>query len=192
MQGWQRHMLFDTTGLPWVAPSPNLPTARSALVYPGQVIWEGTNVSEGRGTSQPFELFGAPFLNTQKIQTALEPRHLDGAVLRPIEFEPTAHKWQGQICHGFQLHVTHPDRFQPYRTSLALLQAILNCHADAFEWKAPPYEYEFERMPIDLILGDPGIRQRLSQKETINSVVASWQKPLQNFEALRQKHLLYD
>ncbi len=192
MQGWQRHMRHADTGLPWVAPSPNLPTPYSALVYPGQVIWEGTNVSEGRGTSQPFELFGAPFINAQTVQAAMAPQTLKGVILRPVEFEPTAHKWQGQICHGFQLHVTKPDRFQPYYTSLSLLQAILKCHPDLFQWKQPPYEYEFERMPIDLIIGDPIIRQRIADEVSMDAIAASWQKPLQVFNALRQQHLLYE
>lgn len=191
MRGWQRQMIHDDTGLPWVAPSPNLPTPMAALVYPGQVIWEGTNVSEGRGTTQPFEMFGAPFISTYQVKDALTPRALSGAFLRTVEFEPTAHKWQGQICHGFQIHVIDPVVFRPYFTTLSLLQAILGCRPNQFQWKQPPYEYEYERMPIDLILGDQKIRKRLAAMEPIDALETSWEKPLMEFDAMRQRHLLY-
>jgi uncharacterized protein YbbC (DUF1343 family) len=191
MKGWRRHMLFSDTGLPWVAPSPNLPTLTSALVYPGQVLWEGTNVSEGRGTTQPFEFFGAPFIDPHKILDTLPSDATQGAILRPVEFEPTAHKWQGQRCHGFQIHVVEPDAFRPYRTSLALLQAVLRCHPDGFQWKVPPYEYEYERMPIDLILGDRHLRERLAALQPLTNLEASWRHDLQAFEQMRRAFLLY-
>jgi uncharacterized protein YbbC (DUF1343 family) len=191
MKGWHRRMLFGETGLPWVAPSPNLPTPTSALVYPGQVLWEGTNVSEGRGTTQPFELFGAPFIDPYKILNELRTEALPGTTLRPVEFEPTAHKWQGQRCHGFQIHVTEPDSFRPYRTSLALLRAVLGCHPDRFQWKPPPYEYEYERMPIDLILGDGRIREQLSAMLPVTDLESSWRQELQAFEETRRAFLLY-
>jgi uncharacterized protein YbbC (DUF1343 family) len=191
MKGWRRFMLFEETGLPWVAPSPNLPTPASALVYPGQVIWEGTNVSEGRGTTQPFELFGAPFIDPYRILDAIETEKIVGAILRPVEFEPTAGKWQGETCRGFQIHVREPNDFQPCRTSLTLLQAVLRCHSDLFQWKPPPYEYEYERMPIDLILGDRRIRKQLTEMTPIAELEASWQKELRAFEEMRQDFLLY-
>jgi uncharacterized protein YbbC (DUF1343 family) len=191
MEGWRRSMLFSDTGLPWVAPSPNLPTPMSALVYPGQVIWEGTNVSEGRGTTQPFELFGAPFIDPYKILDALPPEAIRGAVLRPMEFEPTAHKWQGRRCHGFQIHVVQPEAFRAYSASLALLQAVLRRHPDEFQWKAPPYEYEYERMPIDLILGDRQLRERLAAGAPMAELEASWHQDLQAFEQLRRPFLIY-
>ncbi len=191
MNGWRRSMLFEDTGLPWVAPSPNLPTPASALVYPGQVIWEGTNVSEGRGTTQPFEIFGAPFMDPARIVPNLEANSIDGAILRPLEFEPTANKWQATPCRGFQIHVMDAGRFRPYRTSLALLQAVLRCHGDQFQWKQPPYEYEYERMPIDLILGDREIRKKLTAMTPVADLESSWQKELQAFEQVRQAYLLY-
>ncbi|MCD4727141.1 MAG: DUF1343 domain-containing protein, partial [Pirellulales bacterium] len=118
MRGWQRGMYYPETGLPWVAPSPNMPTPHTAMVYPGQVIWEGTNISEGRGTTQPFELFGAPFFDTDKLLETLGGPIQPGAVLRPCRFEPTANKWAGVVCNGFQVHVTDPIAFKPYTTSL--------------------------------------------------------------------------
>lgn len=191
MLGWRREMLYHQTGLPWVAPSPNLPAPVSALVYPGQVIWEGTNVSEGRGTTQPFELFGAPYLDPERIIQVLGGRFLPGAILRPMEFEPTFNKWQGQACRGFQLHVTDPAGFRPFKTSLALLQAILHCHKEAFQWKKPPYEYEYDRSPIDLILGDQQVRLRLEAMEPIDSLEASWQEQLAAYDEMRRKYYLY-
>ena len=183
--------VFDDTGLPWVPPSPNLPTPTSVLVYPGQVIWEGTNVSEGRGTTQPFELFGAPFLDHHKILKALGGGRLPGALLRPVEFEPTSNKWQGETCRGFQIHVQDPVLFHPYRTSLKLLQAVIRFHRDQFEWKSPPYEYEFHRRPIDLILGDQQIRKRLAGLEPVDAIEASWAGELKAFNEMRRQYFLY-
>jgi uncharacterized protein YbbC (DUF1343 family) len=191
MAGWRREMGFAQTGLPWVAPSPNMPMPVSALVYPGQVLWEGTNVSEGRGTTQPFELFGAPYIDPQGILDFLGGQTLPGACLRPMEFEPTSNKWQGHACRGFQLHVTDPDQFRPYQCSLRLLQAILHNHPDAFQWKQPPYEYEFERLPIDLILGSDTVRKRLAAMEPVSDLESSWQADLAAYEQMRRRYFLY-
>jgi uncharacterized protein YbbC (DUF1343 family) len=191
MRGWQRTMLFADTGLPWVAPSPNMPTPASALVYPGQVLWEGTNVSEGRGTTQPFELFGAPYFDTGKILKHLQGNPLEGIVLRPVMFEPTSNKWQQTPCQGFQLHITDPIVYRPYRTSLHILKTVMFHHSDHFAWKAPPYEYEFERLPIDLIIGDRSIRRRLENFESIEAIEASWQEDLNHFKMISRKFQLY-
>ncbi|MDJ0783823.1 MAG: DUF1343 domain-containing protein [Desulfosarcinaceae bacterium] len=191
MQGWSREMLFEATGLPWVAPSPNLPTPRSALVYPGQVIWEGTNVSEGRGTTQPFELFGAPFLDPDAILERMDAADLMGVVLRPIEFEPTAHKWAGQGCRGFQLHVTDPASYRPYRTSLRLLQIISTLYPEAFAWKQPPYEYEFEKRPIDLILGDRQLRRALVEEMPLAQLEAEWTQGLRSYSRQIEENRIY-
>ena len=192
MQGWRRRMFFQETQLPWVAPSPNLPSPVSAIVYPGQVIWEGTNVSEGRGTTQPFELFGAPYIDPDRVLDAIDPESMAGAFLRIIEFEPTSNKWQGDICRGFQMHVTDTQRFMPYRASLCLLQAIQQCHESDFDWKAPPYEYEHEKRPIDLILGSRDIRRQLCENISISSLEIDWQSGLNAFDDLRQAYFLYD
>ncbi len=192
MQGWRRQMLFADTGLPWVAPSPNLPSPTSALVYPGQVMLEGTNLSEGRGTTQPFELFGAPYLDQRSLAAALAPDHIQGTVLRPVEFEPTANKWCGTVCHGFQIHVTDPVRYRPFRTSLALLKAVMANHPDVFQWKPPPYEYEYERLPIDLILGHDGIRRQLEAGVSLEEMENGWEKELCDFMNLRMEFLLYE
>lgn len=192
MNGWQRDMLFDGTGLPWVAPSPNLPTPASTLVYPGQVILEGTNLSEGRGTTQPFELFGSPYLDPAKVMSTLENAKISGAILRPAVFEPTSNKWQATPCRGFQIHVTDPVQFRPYATTLHLLRAVMSNHAEQFEWKSPPYEYEFERWPIDLIIGDCSIRERLENLDPIEEIEADWQEELNRFKEICRDFYLYE
>jgi uncharacterized protein YbbC (DUF1343 family) len=192
MQNWQRNMLYTDTGLPWVFPSPNMVSPAASLVYPGQVIWEGTNISEGRGTCLPFELFGAPFFDCDEILDKIKSINLEGCFLRPLVFEPTSNKWNGQSCHGFQIHVTDPAAFRPYRTSLALLQAALILYPEDFQYKEPPYEYEYERLPMDLILGDKKIREALEQDVSILDLEGSWQEDLDNFDKLRREVFLYN
>jgi len=191
MAGWKRNMFFSDTKLPWIPPSPNLPTPVSTLVYPGQVIWEGTNVSEGRGTTLPFEISGAPFLDTDKIKAFVGEDKLKGAVLREIGFEPTSNKWKETPCRGFQIHVTDPHVYEPYLASMTLLHAVLALHGDRFQWKTPPYEYEFERLPIDLILGSTKIRQRLENLDRIDDIAACWQEDLKRFDTLRRSVFQY-
>ena len=191
MDGWKRRMLFADTGLPWVAPSPNLPTPVSALVYPGQVLWEGTNVSEGRGTTQPFELFGAPYIDVEKITAVLGSTKMPGVLLRPVVFEPTSNKWRENRCNGFQIHVTDPLQYRPYKTTLHLLRAIIAQHRGQFEWKPPPYEYEYKRLPIDLITGDGAIRQQLENLEPIDAIEAGWQESLNQFKSISRMFQLY-
>lgn len=191
MRGWRRSMFFRQAGLPWVPPSPNLPRPESALLYPGQVVWEGTNVSEGRGTTQPFELFGAPYIVPEKIHSSITAGAMPGIILREVVFEPTANKWQAQPCRGFQIHVTDPDKFRPYETGLRLLQAVILHHRKDFQWKQPPYEYETRRLPIDLIIGDQKIRQRLEKLEPIDQIVESWQPELNAFKDISREFYLY-
>jgi len=191
MRGWSRSMLFRETGYPWVAPSPNMPTPETAMVYPGQVIWEGTNVSEGRGTTLPFEFVGAPYWNHEKIMAQLQSIDLPGCILRPVVFEPTSGKWAGQSCVGFQIHVTDCSTYRPYRTSLALLQALLILYPAEFSYKQPPYEYEYERLPMDLILGDKKIRAQLEAGIPLSNIEAGWQEELQDFRRNREKYYLY-
>jgi uncharacterized protein YbbC (DUF1343 family) len=192
MSGWKRTMLFPATGLPWVFPSPNMPSFTAALVYPGQVIWEGTNISEARGTTLPFELFGAPFIEHGAVLDCLRATQLPGCCLRPLRFEPTSGKWMGQVCNGFQLHVTDAEAFRPYRTSLALLQAVRSLYPEQFAYKQPPYEYEFERLPMDLIIGDRAIREALENGVPIMELERGWQAELDQYRERRRAVLLYD
>jgi uncharacterized protein YbbC (DUF1343 family) len=191
MQGWKSSMLFRDTGFPWVAPSPNMPTPETALVYPGQVIWEGTNCSEGRGTTLPFEFVGAPFWKHGPILDALTATELPGCYFRPLVFQPTSGKWAEQPCVGFQIHVTDPVTYLPYRTTLALLQAVMLLYPDEFSYKEPPYEYEYKRLPMDLILGDTGLRKELEQGASITDLERKWQPELMEFLKKRKKYLLY-
>ncbi len=191
MKGWQRNMHFPDCGQPWLFPSPNMPSYAASLVYPGQVIWEGTNISEGRGTSLPFELFGAPFLDCGEILDFIAKTPLPGAFLRPLQFEPTFHKWQGQVCNGFQLHVIDPPAFKPYRTALSLLQAIRTLYPQFFAYKQPPYEYEYDILPMDLILGSQQVRLALEEGRDILSLEQGWQDGLQEFDQLRRTYFLY-
>jgi len=190
-RGWRRGDYGDATGLPWVLPSPNLPTLDSAVVYPGQVLLEGTNLSEGRGTTRPFELFGAPFLEPARIKARLAALPLPGVVLREASFEPTFHKWAGELCRGFQLHVTDRRSFKPYFTTLALLGVIRELYPEDFAWRQPPYEYETERRPIDLLTGDAGIREGLDKGTPVLELEAGWQKELGEFLDVRQEFLIY-
>jgi uncharacterized protein YbbC (DUF1343 family) len=160
-------------------------------VYPGQVIWEGTNLSEGRGTTKPFELFGAPFLNTMRLEKMLPTEAKAGCHLQHFSFRPTFHKWAGELCEGFMLYVLNPREFKPFFTSLSLLAAVLENHSDHFEWKAPPYEYEYEKKPIDLILGDPHIREKLESGTPVSELWNSSKEELEEFMEFRRPYLLY-
>ena len=191
MRGWQREMWFRDTGLPWVAPSPNMPTPETAAVYPGQVVWEGTNMSEGRGTTLPFEICGAPYIDTARIQKALADKDLPGCVLRPCTFEPTSGKHALAPCRGFQIHVTDRDRYQPFLTTLQLLQAVIRCHPEDFAWTPPPYEYEFEKRPIDLILGDAAIRRHVESRDDLTAQAQAWQQEIQDFKQVCEPFFIY-
>lgn len=191
MKGWHRGMYFQDTQLPWVPPSPNLPTPASARVYPGQVIWEGTNVSEGRGTTLPFEVFGAPFIDPEKILSFMGGDRIPGGVLRPTVFEPTFHKWMGRACRGFQIHITDPYAYKPYATSIKLLQAVIYHHRGDFAFKPPPYEYESERLPIDLIIGDEKLRQRIENLEDMQTLEKAWADQNAGFISVSGRYHLY-
>jgi len=191
MEGWSRDMYFHQTGLPWVMPSPNMPTPETALVYPGQVIWEGTNLSEGRGTTRPFHLFGAPFIDPYLLKEELDRRDLPGVLFRPASFQPTFHKFQGRVCRGLEIRPLETRSFRPYLTSLTALEIILRLYPREFQWKEPPYEYEFHRRPIDLILGDVSVREGLESGRSAGALERTWQPDLETFDVEREKFLLY-
>jgi uncharacterized protein YbbC (DUF1343 family) len=191
MSGWRRWMHFPDTGLPWVLPSPNMPTFDTAVVYPGQVLLEGTNLSEGRGTTRPFEIFGAPYLDTKAVRRRFEARRLPGVVLREHDFEPTFHKWSGQVCHGFQIQVTDVEAYRPYATTLALLQEIIALHRDRFEWKQPPYEYVTDKPPIDVLTGDPAVREALESGSDLRAAERGWRREIAGFERESRAFRLY-
>lgn len=191
MNGWKRDMLWSDTGLRWVMPSPNMPVPETAHVYPGQVIWEGTNVSEGRGTCRPFEIFGAPYINPESILERLPAQATKGAVLKTFSFRPTFHKWEGRICRGFMIFVIDYKVFEPFFLSLALLGAIIGDAGGDFKWREPPYEYEYDRLPMDLILGDQGLRKAIENGADPLELRRGWQKGLGAFRDRVGTFLLY-
>jgi len=191
LKGWRRDMLWKDTGLRWIMPSPNMPLLETALVYPGQVIWEGTNVSEGRGTCRPFEIFGAPFINPFIIKKRLAPEDIEGCYLQEYCFRPTFNKWRGKLCGGFMIHVLDPVAYRPYRTSLALLKLVIEAYGGEFGWRKPPYEYDFERLPIDLIFGDSSVRASLEEGKDINELLGCYSKELEGFLESRRPYLIY-
>ena len=191
LKGWHRHMLWKDTGLRWIMPSPNMPLFETALVYPGQIIWEGTNISEGRGTCRPFEIFGAPFINPSIIKKGLASKDIKGCYLQEYYFRPTFNKWKSKLCGGLMIHVVNPKIYRPYQTSLALLRIILETYRDKFAWKQPPYEYEFTKLPIDLIFGDSSIRPALEAGKKIEQLLKSCSKELEGFLESRKPYLIY-
>lgn len=191
MQGWRRRMLWEDTGLPWVAPSPNMPTLDTARVYPGGCLIEGTNLSEGRGTTRPFEWVGAPYLDGARLAAALERRALPGVRFRATAFEPAFHKWRGRRCEGVQVHVTDRARFRPYLTYLALIAEARRQAGRRFRWRRPPYEFEWKRLAIDLLAGGPEIRRHLESGRPLARLTASWTGDLARFARARRPYLLY-
>jgi uncharacterized protein YbbC (DUF1343 family) len=161
MTSWRRSMLFDDTGRSWVPPSPNMPRVTTALLYPGQVLFEGTNLSEGRGTTIPFEVVGAPFIDPHELARELASDDPPGLAVRPIRFVPTFDKWQGQRCGGIALHFTDPQAVRSVTATLRILAAVNNLWPDDFAWLPPPYEYEQEKMPIDILFGSSRLREAL-------------------------------
>ncbi len=191
LKGWRRRMLWKDTGLRWIMPSPNMPHPETALVYPGQVLWEGTNISEGRGTCRPFEIFGAPFISPPRVKRGLMPEDIEGCYLQEYYFRPSFNKWKGELCGGFLIHPVNPIAYRAYRTSLALLKAIMEANRGAFAWRKPPYEYDFERLPMDLILGDPSVRAHLEEGKDVREILEPCSRELEGFLESRMPYLLY-
>ena len=191
LEGWRRRMYFDETRLPWVMPSPNLPTLDSAIVYPGAVLFEGTMLSEGRGTTRPFELIGAPWIDGDTLAAAMNARGLPGARFRAAFFEPTFQKHAKQTCGGCQLHVTDRDAFQPVRAAVELLDESRRQNPSAFAWRQPPYEYEHDKWPIDILYGSDRLRTAIEGGGDIATLIASWKDDEEAFSRTREKYLLY-
>ena len=190
IEGWRRAMRWEDTGLPWVAPSPNMPTPDTARVYPGGCLIEGTNLSEGRGTTRPFELVGAPFLDGRRLAGALARRGLPGVVFRAAAFQPAFHKYRRQICQGVQVHVIDAEHFKPFSTYLALIVEARR-QSRLFRWRRPPYEFERKKLPMDLLCGGEGIRRAIEHGVSLGRLERSWRASLARFARQRQPHLLY-
>ena len=170
LQGWERSRQFDQCGLPWVAPSPNLPSWETCLVYPGQVVLETTNISEGRGTDQPFLQCGAPYIDANILLEQMSLLDLPGISWSPATFEPTFDKWTGEVCQGLVLEVTNAVTFRPYRTTLALIATVASLWPEDFQWILPPYEYETEKMPVDIVTGSDAVRQAIESGRLLDDL----------------------
>jgi uncharacterized protein YbbC (DUF1343 family) len=191
MEGWRREMYFDQTGLPWIMPSPNVPTVDTTTVFPGAVLVEGTNISEGRGTTRPFELVGAPWIDGERLAKAMNARGLPGVYFRAVFFEPTFQKHAQQGCGGCQIHVTDRGAFQPVASGVALIDEIRRQDSARFGWKPPPYEYEYERLAIDLLYGSDVLRRELEAGRPAHQIAASWADDVAAFLPIRERYLLY-
>jgi uncharacterized protein YbbC (DUF1343 family) len=191
MKGWKRRTWGDEWKRDWVPPSPNIPTFSSALVFPGMVHFEGTNVSEGRGTTKPFEWIGAPYVDPDRLATEMARRKLPGVYFRPIYFQPTYQKGKDEVCGGVQVHVTDRRKFDAFRAGIHLLAAIAEQNPGRFQWKQPPYEYEFERMPIDLIAGTPLLREAIDAGRGVKELEERAREDVKRFKKVRKKYLLY-
>ena len=191
MDGWTRDLWLDETDTPWVLPSPNMPTVDSATVFPGTVHFEGTQMSEGRGTTKPFELIGAPYIDPDKYADHLNGLGLPGVYFRAGVFQPTFQKHAKVSCGGAQLHVTNRDVFEPVSAGIAMVKTAFDFYPGDFKWKEPPYEYVFDKNPFDVISGTDQIRKAFEQGIEFNRIIEGWDKPLQEFLETRKRHLLY-
>ena len=191
LEGWQRGMYFDDTGLPWVITSPNIPTLDSAIVYPGTVLVEGTRLSEGRGTTRPFELIGAPWIDGDQLADEMNAKGLPGVHFRAVYFEPTFQKHAKETCGGCQIHVLDRREFRPLRTAVELIAEFRQENVKRFAWREPPYEYEHDKEPIDILYGTDRLRKTLDADGDVASLVQSWADEEEAFRRQRKPYLLY-
>jgi len=191
MDNWKRSMHYDETGLPWVMPSPNMPTLETAVVYPGTVLFEGTNVSEGRGTTRPFELIGAPWVDAELLAEKLAAHRLPGAYFRPAVFEPTFQKHAKEPCGGCQIHVLDRDKYPAVQSAVAILIEMRAQNPAKFQWRQPPYEYEHEKLPFDILAGSSDLRLQIEAGVPAPTISGSWQSGLDKFAEQRAPFLLY-
>jgi uncharacterized protein YbbC (DUF1343 family) len=192
MENYSRDLWHDPAGTPWVIPSPNMPTPETALVYPGQAMLEGTNLSEGRGTTRPFEIFGAPYVDGAKLAAALENENLPGAAFRPLHFQPTFQKHAGRVCGGLQIHVTERDSYRPVRTSLAILRHTRALWPKEFAWRTEPYEFRGDVPAIDLLTGQARVRERIDAGAPVAEIAEFFESTGDRARKNREQSLLYE
>jgi len=192
MKGWSRDLTFPDTGQKWTIPSPNMPFYSTASVYPGMCLLEGTNVSEGRGTTRPFELFGAPWIDAGLLTEVLQKKSIPGVVFRPAYFIPTFNKYAGKLCQGSQLYVINEKGFDPIATGLEIISTIRYLYLKKFTWRKPPYEFEKKRMPFDILIGNSWVREAIENNDSIQVIRKQWQDGLKQFKNRRRKYLLYE
>lgn len=191
IEGWKRNDYFPDTGLPWTMPSPNIPFWETALVYPGTCLLEATNLSEGRGTTRPFEIFGASWIDGWQLCRRLNDLGLPSVYFRPIQFQPTFQKFRGEVCEGGFIHVLDRIRFRPVLTAMAILSEIKKAYPEEFRWKDPPYEYEYEKLPINILSGTNQIKKMIDSNSPLNEFEKLMQEDCSHFESIRAKYLLY-
>ena len=191
MKGWQRELWFDQTDGPWVMPSPNIPTLESATVFPGTVHFEGTQLSEGRGTTRPFEFIGAPYIDPHEYAAVLNGIGLSGVYFRSCVFRPTFQKHANVSCGGVQIHVLDREQFRPVVVGVAMVKVAYELYRDEFRWKEPPYEYVFDRNPFDVIAGTEVLRKGIEGGRSLEDIEDDWKDGLRDFEVLRAGFLLY-
>jgi uncharacterized protein YbbC (DUF1343 family) len=181
MENWWRNSFWPETSLPWVLPSPNMPTPDTAAVYPGMVLLEATNMSEGRGTTRPFEIVGAPYFRMREIKEILQRERLEGCFFREHAFIPTFQKWKGEYCGGVQVHVTDLRKYNPVLVTVALLLAVKRIAGADFQFKEPPYEYETEKMPFDILSGSSELREAIEKDVSLSEIKESWSEGHREF-----------
>ena len=192
MEGWERSMWYDQTGLLWVSPSPNMPTLSTATVYPGMCLIEGTLLSEGRGTTIPFEQIGAPYINAETLAKSLNEENLPGLFFRPQYFKPQFQKWNGEICGGVQLHITDRNKIKSLSTSITMLSTIKKLYPNDFAWRTEAYEFVSDRLAIDLLYGSPSLREEIeSSTLSLNNLESIWEEDAKVFSPQRKACLIY-
>ncbi|UCG30845.1 MAG: DUF1343 domain-containing protein [candidate division WOR-3 bacterium] len=191
LQGWRRKDYHDEGSLFWNTPSPNMPNFTTALVYPGMCLLEGTNLSEGRGTTRPFETFGAPWVDPDRLKKELGKTGIAGAAFRPAYFIPTFHKYRGKLCAGLQIYVTDREKYKPVATGLEIIRTLYRLFPENFRWRRPPYEFEKEKMPFDILIGNAWVREGIEKGSSIRNLRQRWLPALRRFILTRKKYLTY-
>ncbi len=192
MINWQREFFYEDCEVPWAMPSPNIPTPDTAVVYPGMCLLEATNLSEGRGTTRPFELFGASWINAWEYADKLTAHDLPGVIFRPLEFEPTFHKDAKKVCGGCFMHVTDRKTFRPFEAGIAVILEAARTYPDGFAWKSPPYEYEYDKLPFDILVGNDWVRKMIEGGAPLKEISDKWQEESAQFERERTEFLIYE
>lgn len=191
MGNWSREDFFDDTDAPWVPPSPNMPTPSTATIFPATVFFEGTQISEGRGTTKPFELIGAPYIYANDYVDALNLLQLNGVIFQPIKFLPSFQKFANINCNGVLIHITDRDIFEPVFTGIAMVKTLFDLYPERFEWKTPPYEYVYDRNPFDVIAGTAKLREQIEAGKNLYVLKKYLLENLDHFNKVRNKYLLY-
>uniref|UniRef100_A0A7C4XKH3 DUF1343 domain-containing protein n=1 Tax=candidate division WOR-3 bacterium TaxID=2052148 RepID=A0A7C4XKH3_UNCW3 len=191
MEGWKRKYHFPDCGLYWTLPSPNMPSFETACVYPGMCLLEGTNISEGRGTTKPFEVFGAPWIDEEELVKELNSRKISGVEFRPLKFIPTFHKYFKKVCGGAQVYVRDLKKFDPVSLGLEIIRTIKQLYPQKFAWRRPPYEFEKKKLPFDILIGNSWVRKAIENGEAVDSIKTRWAGEIEEFKRMRAQYLLY-